>query len=248
MTIRFKTLLTALSMTAVSACASAGSAVKKVDPNTLFQQATEKLASHKWAESARLFERFTLEFPTDRRYQEARYNVGEAHFGAKEYITAATEFARLASDFPAGPYADDAQYKVCESYHRLSPDIELDQQYTQTAIDQCQVLIAYFPGSELVPKATATLAELTDKLAHKMYWTGDYYFRRKVYDSAILYYDLAAKTYPLSAYAPRALARMIDTYRILGYATEETTTRARLLKDYPESVEAKLKPDSVGKR
>ncbi|MEO5509975.1 MAG: outer membrane protein assembly factor BamD [Longimicrobiales bacterium] len=248
MTKRHATLRMLLAVViALSACAG-GSTVKKVEPNALWQQAMDGLAAGKWTEATRLFERFTLEFPTDSRYQEARYHLSEARFGAKEYITAATEFARLSSDFPAGPFADDAQFKVCESYQRLSPDIELDQEYTQGAVDHCQVLLSYFPASEFVPRATAILAEMTDKLAHKLYWTGDYYFRRKAYDPAIMYYELVAKTYPISAYAPRALNRMVDAYKILGYDTEEAATRARLLKDYPESVTPKPKPDSVGRR
>jgi outer membrane protein assembly factor BamD len=167
--------------------------------------------------------------------------------GAKEYITAASEFGRLAADFPGGSYADDAQFNVCESYRRLSPDIELDQQYTQAAIEQCQIVVAYFPQSEYVSRATQIVAELTDKLAHKLYATGDYYMRRKANDSAILYFDLAVKTYPMSVWAPRALSRMMDAYRNLGYDTELNATRARLLKEYPESAEAKMIPDSVAK-
>lgn len=246
MTIRFKTILPGLIIAASAACASAGTHVKPIDAGTLYKQASDELAAHKWTQAARNFERFTLEFPTDGRYQEARFRVGQAHFGSKEYITAANDFARLATDFPAGPYADDAQYNTCESYHRLSPDIELDQQYTQATIDQCNILIAYFPTSEFIPKGNQILAEMIDKLAHKMTWTGDYYFRRKVYDSAILYYELAAKTYPGSPYAPVALQRMIDAYKILGYATEESQTRARLVKDYPQA--ATQKPDSAGTR
>jgi outer membrane protein assembly factor BamD len=248
MTIRFKTILTAILIAVPTACASASAGANKVDANTLWQQANDKLKAHKWTDAQQLFERFTLEFPTDTRYQEARFRIGEAHLGMKEYITAATEFARLAADFPNGAFADDAQFNVCDSYRHLSPDIELDQQYTQSAIEQCQILVAYFGQSEYVPRATQIVAELTDKLAHKLYATGDYYMRRKANDSAILYYELTVKTYPMSQWAPRALARMIDAYRNLGYDTELNATRARLLKDYPESPEAKMKPDSVGKR
>ncbi len=242
------TILAAVVLLApVTACATA-SDIRKLDANDLWTQGNERLASRKWVDAARIFERFTLEFPTDSRYQEARYNLAQSRFGAKEYITAATEFSRLSSDYPAGPFADDAQYKVCESYQRLSPAIELDQQYTQSAIDQCQVLLSYFPASEFVPKATAIVAELTDKLAHKLYWTGDYYIRRKAHDSAIMYYELVVKNYPTSQYAPRALDRMIDTYKLLGYEAEEIATRARLLKDYPQSAASPQKPDSVGRR
>ncbi len=245
---RHVTLLAVLiTVFSVNACATAGN-INKLDADALWQQGVTKLADGKWVDAQRIFERFTLEFPTDTRYQQARYHVGEAHFGAKEYITAATEFARLATDYPNGPYADDSQNKVCESYHRLSPDIELDQEYTQAAINQCQVLVSYFPASEFVPRAQQVVAEMTDKLAHKLYWTGDYYFRRKAYDPAIVYYDLAAKNYPTSSFAPRALSRMIDTYKILGYDTEEAATRARLLKDYPQYTAGSQKPDSAGLR
>jgi outer membrane protein assembly factor BamD len=245
---RFAAVLMALvTVMSTSACAP-GSDIGKLDANTLFQQGVEKLAAGKWTDAQRLFERFTLEFPTDARYQEARFRVGEAQFGAKQYITAAAEFARLATDYPNGPFGDDAQHKVCESYYRLSPDIELDQEYTQAAISQCQVLISYFPASEFVPHARTIVSEMTEKLAHKLYWTGDYYFRRKAYDPAIVYYELAAKSYATTSWAPRALARMIDAYRILGYDTEEAATRARLQKDYPEYPGAPSKPDSVGLR
>ena len=249
MTIRFKSFFAAAAIAISAACASGGPSVKQVEPNTLWQQAMEKLAARKWADASQMFERFTLEFPTDSRYQEARFHVGEAHFGAKEYITAATEFARLAADFPGGAWADDAQMQVCESYRQLSPDIELDQQYTQTAIEQCQVVVAYYPQSEFVPKATQVVVEMTDKLAHKLHATGEYYMRRKANDSAILYYELTVKTYPTSSWAPRALSRMIDAYHNLGYETEEKATLARLQKEYPDfAIPQKQKPDSVGTR
>jgi outer membrane protein assembly factor BamD len=229
-----------------SACATTA-APTKVDAETLWQQGMEKLKAEKWGEASRIFQRFTLEFPTDARYQEARYHMAEAHYGAEEYITSATEFSRLAADFPGGPFGDDAQYMVCESYHQLSPDVELDQEYTQAAIDHCRVLLAYFPNSEYAPKATAILKEMTEKLAHKMYGTGDYYFRRKAYDSAIMYYELVVSTYPTTTYAPKALKRMIDAYQILGYETEEAATRARLLRDYPAAAPS-TPPDTAALR
>ena len=235
---RYATILAVvLTSFTLGACATT-SDISKLDAETLWQQGQEKLKAGKWMEATRLFERFTLEFPADTRYQAARFHIGEAFFGAEQYLTSAAEFARLATDYPAGPYADDSQMKVCESYYHLSPAIQLDQEYTQAAISQCQVLVAYFPASEFVARATQIMAEMTDKLAHKLYWTGDYYVRRRAHDAALVYYELAVKTYPTSSYAPRALQRMIDVYQELGYDTEEAATRARLLRDYPAAAAA----------
>ena len=65
-----------------------------------------------------------------------------------EYITAANEFSRLATDFPAGPWADDARFRVCESYYELSPHPQLDQEYTRGALDHCQSIL--FRGNRVV--------------------------------------------------------------------------------------------------
>ena len=246
MTIRYVPLLLAVFFT--GACAGSGTQIRTVEPTALFQEGMNKLNARKWSDAARAFERFTLEFPTDPRYQEARFHMAEAHFGQKEYITAATAFARLVGDYPGGEYADDAQAKVCESYYELSPESQLDQEYTLQALDQCNALVQFWPNSQFAPRAATMIQELTDKLARKIFEAGDYYYRRKAYDPAILYYEIAARDYPTSIYAPRALARMIQSYRILKYDTEEAETRARLLKEYPESPEAKQLPDSSGLR
>lgn len=224
---------------AVAGCGSKNAGAERLEADPLFQRAQAELQAHHWTNAAELFERFTLQYPNHTRFQEARFDLGEAYFGKKEYITAANEYSRLANDYPAGPYADDARFKVCESYARLSPRPELDQQYTKAAIDHCQSLLTYYSTSEFAPKAQQLMTELQAKLAMKSFLTGEFYFERKAYDSAIIYYEAAARDYPQTDVAPRALKRLFDTYSVLGYKEEMETTKQRLLKDYPNSSEAK---------
>jgi outer membrane protein assembly factor BamD len=136
-----------------AACASSGPKLTRMTPDELYAYASERADAHKWRDAIAAFERFTFEYPTNPRYQEARYRLSQAHFGAKEYITAATEYARLAMDFPAGPWADESRFGVCDSYYRLSPRVELDQEYTNAAIEHCEALISYHPDSPLVSRA-----------------------------------------------------------------------------------------------
>lgn len=212
----------------------------KLGADALFDRALAELHAHHWTNAANLFERFTLQFPTHPRVAEARFNIGEAYFGKKEYITAGNEYSRLANDFPAGPYADDARYKVCEAYYKLSPKPQLDQQYTRAALDHCQSLIAYYPTSEFAPKAQALVADLKTRLANKFFMTGEFYAKRSAPDPAILYYDMVVRDYPDTEVAPRALLRLYETYRLLNYQEEMDAAKQRLLKDYPNSAEAKM--------
>ncbi|HEX6559490.1 MAG TPA: outer membrane protein assembly factor BamD [Longimicrobiales bacterium] len=229
----------------LAGCAAKNKLQEQSTPEALFEKALAALHNRHFTDAQELFDRFTLQFPTHGRVQEARYHLAEAYFGKKEYVTAANEFSRLANDYPAGPYADDARFKVCESYDKLSPKPQLDQQYTRAALDHCQSLITYYPSSELAPRAQELLTGLRTKLADKQYLAAEFYFKRGAYDSAVIYYEAALRDYPDTNVAPRALLRLFETYKILNYKDEMEAARQRLLKDYPDSPEAKQLPQSA---
>jgi outer membrane protein assembly factor BamD len=224
---------------ALAGCGARGPALEKLEADPLYLRGTEALQAKKWSDAIAAFERFTLTFPNHQRLPEARYRLAEAYMGRKEYVTAALEFNRLANDYPAGPWADDSRYMVCVSYYELAPGPQLDQEYTRSAIDHCQSLITYYPDSEFVPKARDRVTELTNRLAEKEFNTADFYFRKQGYDSSIVYFETVVREYPQTPWAPRALARMHEVYVILKYADEAAKTKEKLLKDYPDSPEAK---------
>jgi outer membrane protein assembly factor BamD len=220
-------------------CSGSAKPAAPTSAEALFDRAAGELATKHYTEASEDFERFTLEYPTHPKVQEARFHIGEAYLGKKEYVTAAAEFTRLATDYPSGGFADDARFKVCEAYSRLSPVVQLDQQYTKAAIDHCEALVTYYPTSELVPRAQEIAKALREKLAEKMLLAGEFYFRRRAYDSAILYFDSTLKDYPSTSAAPKALLRTVETYQKLGYKEEAQAAKERLLKEYPGTSEAK---------
>jgi outer membrane protein assembly factor BamD len=235
----------ALIVALLAACASRGPAYDTMTADQLLQLGLDEKAERDWDEAVAALERFIFQYPTHERYQEARYALGEVYFERREYITAANEFARLATDFPAGDYSDDARFKVCESYYELSPGPQLDQEYTRGAIDHCQSLLAYYPDSEYAERARAMVAELTDKLADKLFLAGDHYYKRRAYDSAIQYFEDLLEQFPASAAAPKSLLRLYESYREIGYAEEAQAARERLLRDFPTSEEARVVRESI---
>ena len=231
--------LTALLAVMTAGCASRGPVLDNLDQESLFQYGMERLQDRDWSGAIGAFERFTLTFPTHARVPEARFRIGEAYAGRGEHVTAAMEFNRLASDFPAGPWADDARFAVCSEYYELSPAPPRDQEYTATAIDHCRSLLVYYPDSEYVPRAQALIDELVAKLAEKDYETAEYYFRRRAYHSANIYYEGVAADYADTEWAPRALLRLHESYLRLGYDQEAQSVKERLLRDFPDSPQAR---------
>jgi outer membrane protein assembly factor BamD len=218
---------------------AAGPPIERLAPQALFERGVQELEARRFTESARAFERLILEYPTHPRVAEARFHLAETYFGRREFVTAATEFARFATDYPNSPLADDARFQVCDAYRQLSPDVQRDQEYTRAAVDHCRALVAYFPASEHVPAAEQIIREMMDKLADKEFAGGEFYFRRRAYDSAIIYFENVVREYPASPAAPRALLRLVQAYGQIGYDEEAAEARDRLLREYPGSAEAR---------
>ncbi|HEX6939875.1 MAG TPA: outer membrane protein assembly factor BamD [Longimicrobiales bacterium] len=223
---------------ALVGCSARGPLIYQMDADALYDHAMSSLQAEDWDEAIRSLVQITTRFPSDPRIQAVRFQLGNAYFGKEEYISAAAEYVRLATDFPSGEYADDARFKTCEAYYRLSPKPQLDQQYTQAAIEHCEALISYFPQSEFTPKARALVQDLYDKLAHKALLNGEYYFKRHAFDSSIIYFEELLRRYPTSKYAPKALLRLVQTYQRLGYEEELEAAKQRLLRDFPDTAEA----------
>src|SRR5690606_16312391 len=211
-----------------AAGASSGPPLHPVGPDQLFERGMAAYEARKWSEAIRAFERITMEYPTHPRIQEARFRLADSYFGRKEYVTAASEFVRLATDYPSGSWADDARVKACEAYYELSPKPALDQQDTPAAIHHCRSLGNHPPSSEFAPLAEAKVAELRNKLAVKVLESAEFYYQRKAYDPAILYFEDVLREYPDTPVVPRALLRLVEIYVELGYEEEAEAARQRL--------------------
>lgn len=224
----------------LAACASRDVQLNQMEADELWDYAEQQYRERDWDDAIRGFQQFTFQHPTHPRAQEARYMLAESYLGDEQYITAAQEYARLADDFPLGPFADDARFKVCTAYERLSPSVELDQEYTRAALGHCQSLVDNYPDSNYVPEAREIIVRMRAKLARKLYIGGEYYFRRNAFDSAIIYYEDAVRSYPDTHVAPEALLRIVQSYERIGYAEEAEDARQRLLRAYPDSEAARL--------
>ncbi len=241
---RLAALLAALLLlTGSAACYHHGTNLGTLGADQLFERGMSKYQSHDWDDAITAFQQFTFRFPTHGRVEEARYMLAQSYFGKGEYVTAAHEFSRLADDYPTGPWADDARFRTCQAYLRLSPDPQLDQEYTRAAIDHCQSLVAYYPDSEYAPKAKAIVEDMQTKLAQKLFEGGEYYFKRKAFDSAIIYFQDVVTKFPDTKVAPEALLKVVQAYQKIGWTEEADAAKQRLLQSYPNSAAAKAVSD-----
>lgn len=236
----------ALAAVVLSACGAREVPLTQVAPEDLWTRGVEHFNDRRWDDAIRHFDQYTLVGGTDPRVHQARFYAAEAHFNKREYVTAGSRFSALAGDLGRVDLAAQARFMACRSYNELSPRPQLDQEYTRAAIDHCQAYVDYFPDHEHAERATEIVSNMWHRLAAKAFESGEWYQRRRAFDSALIYFEDLVRLYPRTSYAPQALRRMIEIYEALEYDEEIEETRQRLLRAYPDSPEARAVAGGVG--
>src|SRR5438552_1726104 len=96
------------------------------------------------------------------------------------------------------------------------------------APDPVDELAGRYPGTDAAARAQMHVQQLREWFSQKDYKNGMFYFRRRAYDSAIIYFKDVIATYPGTSRVPDALMRLVDSYRVIGYGDELKETCAHL--------------------
>jgi outer membrane protein assembly factor BamD len=209
-------------------------------PEMAYVRGMQAYQARRWGRAAELIKRWVdANAAGDPRMPQALLALGTSHLHTHEYLTASSELLRLVTEYPQAPEQQQARFGLCQAYHSLSPRAQLDQQYTQTAITYCASYAQYYAATPQADSAQRWVGEMNEKLAYKSYLTGMFYLRRQAVDAAVIYFNGTVAGWPESRWAPAALARIVEGYTRIGYREEAEQARQRLLRDFPQSPEAR---------
>lgn len=209
-------------------------------PTERFEWSRDRFEDGQYNDAIRGFRDLLFREPLHATTDSARYLLAESYLRTDQHLLAANEFRMLATSRPNSPVADDAQLGMCRSYWELSPSVQRDQEFTRRAIEACTRLIEFFPRSELDSDARSLIDDARMKLAEKQVnVVGRWYYERKYYESAIIYFESAVRDFPDAPVIPRALAMLHDSYSEVGFLAEAEAARETLLERFPDSPEAR---------
>ena len=225
------------------AAALPGCAVFRTPPpltlESAYTQGMEAYNAKRYGRAVELLGQFVPSAAGDPRLKGALMALARAQLERRDYVSATAQFLRVATEFPRDPEAAEARFGLCDAYKRLSPRPQLDQEYTTAAITYCESYASIYPGTPQAEQARQWVADMRGKLAEKGYENGFFYFRRGLYDAAVVYFNDVVAQYPETRWAPAALLRLTEAYDRMGYREEHASTRQRLLREYPQSPEAR---------
>ena len=217
-------------MLIVAACHPEFSLKDFTSNEALYAASFKEYQHHKWDNAITGFEKLTTDLPArDTLLPRSYWYLASAHQHDSEYLLAAQSYSRILESFPDDSLADDAGLESARSYARLWRRPQLDPQYGETAIASYNTLIGLYPNSPVVKTAEREIADLENRLAIKDFEAGDYYFRKKAYDSGILYFKDVLQKFGTTPTARVAEMRLVEAYKAIKYpdAADHCAVRAR---------------------
>jgi outer membrane protein assembly factor BamD len=226
----------------LTACGGGGFRVDKFsgENEALYTAGRRELALKRWANAIAAFEKLSTDLPArDTLLPLSQFYLGKARSGNVEHLLAAQAYTKVAEGFPEDSIADDALFESAREYQMLWRSPELDSQYGTTAQANFRTLVSVYPDSPRRKEAEKQLVLLDEMFATKEYLAGYYYFRRKAYDPAILYFKTVVSQYPQTDKARDAFLRMIESYRAIRYTEEAAETCVAAKRRFENDTEVK---------
>jgi len=233
-------LAAALSLVALAACRPEFELKKFTNNEALYSASFREYQRHHWDNAISGFEKLTTDLPArDSLLPRSYWYLASAHENQGEHLLAAQSWSRLVETFPDDSLADDAALESARSYARMWRKPQLDPTYGETSLASYNTLIGLYPASNLVPTAQKEIGELENKFAIKDFDTGNIYFRRKAYDSAIIYYKDVLTKYANSPTARDAALKLVEAFKRIRYREDASEMCTELRQRYPRDADVK---------
>jgi outer membrane assembly lipoprotein YfiO len=184
----------------LNSCGGSKPAVQPIGSNMLeshFAEGKTAYQKEDWLEAIRIFDEIRLQAPTSDFAVNATFLEGMARFNSGTYISAAVDFRAVRRNYPSSPLAARSQFMVGESYNMLSPRPELDQTYSQYAINEYQTFLRDYSNSDkpLADSAQMRITEIRNKMAKKILLSAELYLKLSSKNSAITFFNRVVDSY-----------------------------------------------------
>ena len=193
----------------LSSCGEYNNVLKSTDYDYQYEAAKAYFAKGQLTKAATILEGLVNILKGRENGEEALYMLGMTYYNQGDYVTASHYFNTYYTTYPRGKYTELARFNSGRALYLDTPEPRLDQSSTYKAIQELQMYMEYFPGTERQNMAQSMIFELQDKLVEKEYL------------SAKLYYDLGSYT------GNEARGSSGNNYKAA------IVTAQNILKDYP---------------
>jgi len=177
-------------------CISIIFSLKSSDYDFKYEKAKEYYNSGQYSKAVPLFEELIGVFKGTKSLEKIYYHHAYALYAQRNYLLSEFYFKNFHEFYPKSKFAEDALYMVAYNNYELSPKDNLDQTYTNKAVELFQVFINTYPESKKIKEANANIDELRDKMELKEFNNAKLYYNLQQYKAASLAFENMLQKFP----------------------------------------------------
>lgn len=196
---------------------------KSGDLDLKMSKAKEYYEKKEYLKAIPLLEELITIYKGSRNIDDLYWMYAKSHYEQAEYLIASFHFKNIYDSYPNSKNAEESLYLNAVCYQRLSPQPNLDQEFTQKAIQYYQLFINAYPNSERVADCNSSIKVLRRKLENKAFNSAQLYFKTKQYKAAATAFQNMMKEYPDSQDLEKAAYLTIKSYYL--YARNSIATK-----------------------
>ena len=149
---------------------------KSPDFTYKYEFAKEYFVRGKYTQAVYLLQDVVLSLKGTSHAQESLYLLAMAEYNSSAYEEAMQYFQKYYSTYPKGEYAEECAYYIGESLYQGTPETQLDQTTTYTAMGAYQDYLEMYPGGKYEEQAQQRLLALQEKIIRKEFYAAKLYF------------------------------------------------------------------------
>ncbi len=201
----------------------------------IYNSGLKLLKKRKFNEAIERFTELEIQYPYSDWSARGQMLIGFSHYSNREYdeaILSLSKFTELNPDHPLVPYAI---FLKGYSYYERIPNIELDQEYSEKALQQFLELTNRYPNSKYKKKSFEIIKILRNHLSSKELLIGKFYQSKGNYLAAVKRYKQILKKYKRSVHTPESLFRLVESYTSIGLVKQANYLYKILSYNFPKS-------------
>lgn len=209
-------------------------------PEGAFAIAEEYDQGERYEEAIRRYTEVKNKFPYSNLATKAELAIADVYFKQESYAEAQVSYQMFKELHPTYASADYVQFRIGMSYfNQLPSTIDRDLTLANDAILNLSDLIKKYPNSTYLSEAKEKRTAAIKMLAEKEEYIADFYFKRKVFESALSRYEGLYSNFKGLGFDAKALSRASISAKRIGDDSKAKKYESILERDFPGTKELK---------
>lgn len=218
------------------ACSKKQIEIGRNNPDKELQKCMKLSEKKQFEEAVECLEIFKSRFPRTEYSRMAEIAIADNYFQNKEYLLAADAYNLFIRLHPTSPKSDYAYYRLGLSYLKETPKaIDRDQQYLDEAVQYLRLTLMSFPNSPYKEAATEALKDARNRVAARIYYIGNFYYRTGEYRAAIPRFLDIVNDYSETDVVPITLYKLVLSTSKINRIDDAKLFFSKLNIEYPTS-------------